>query len=312
MSDGQAGGIPPGQGAIAWDFGRARKLVAPYVGEAWDISSAEARKRLRARRRNLIHMTLQRVKDRLFEGRRRDVATVENFYDKAHAADEFAGYAPARRRVTYVDDGKVLSMCGVGNYRYKSALIEQVIEQLAPESVCEAGCGRVRHLAYFAPRFPKIRFAGFDISANAIEFGRRLQSGDAFDPRLPERPGPLDEADMERVRAVSLFKANAADLADVADDSFELVYTVSALEQMQTIAPAALRELHRVTRRYAVFCEPFADNNDILQRAYLWAGDYFRLPIRSLESFGFRVVDVVALPTKPTFTDTLVLAEKIR
>ena len=300
------------QPLVKWDIDRAVRHLDPYLGGAWDMASDKARTLRRARTKNLLHMVAQRFLERFKSGRPRDVESVAQLYEKAHAAAEFQGYKAADRYVTYLYGNRVLALNGMGNYRFKSALVEQAIEQLRPQTVCEAGCGRVRHLVYFAQRFSDTRFFGFDLSHNAVEFCRQLQLRDSFDPCLPERPGPLSQTEMARVRAISVFQANAADLAGVADNAFELTYTISALEQMHSVLPAALRELHRVTSRYAVFCEPFLDNNDSLQRAYLWSGNYFRLPIRALESYGFRVLDAVPLPTKPTFTDTLVLAEKIQ
>lgn len=300
------------QSPIVWDIDRALRHLDPYLGGAWGMSSHKARTLRRSRTKNLLHMVALRFLAKLKGGRARDLESVSGLYERAHAATEFEGYRASERYVTYLYRNRVLALNGMGNYRFKSALVEQAIEQLRPQTVCEAGCGRVRHLVYFAPRFPDTRFSGFDLSHNAVEFCRQLQLRDSFDPCLPERPGPLGQTEMARVRAISVFQANAADLAGVADNSFELTYTISALEQMHSVLPAALRELHRVTSRYVVFCEPFLDNNDALQRAYLWSGNYFRLPIRALESYGFRVLDAVPLPAKPTFTDTLVLAEKIR
>jgi hypothetical protein len=66
-----------------------------------------------------------------------------------------------------------------------------------------------------------------------------------------------------------------------------LVVTVLALEQMEHIRDAALTELARVCRRWAVMIEPFHDwNADGEQRRYVEAMRYFAAPVKELERYG--------------------------
>ena len=296
------------------DIDCAMNVIAPYIDGVWSDTSRQGKQLKRKRFKNLLHMTARFLLRKLSRNlsSRGSEADVRAFYETAHASVEFTGYRQASNHVTYLYRGQVLSLSGMGNYRLKSGLLTQILEQLHPRSVCEAGCGRIRHLAYFSPKFPEINFSGFDISENAISFGKYLQGLETFDPNLPERPGDvLSESEMQCIRAVNLFQASAANLSCVEDNAFDLVYTVSALEQMNAILPAVLKELHRVTRRYVVFFEPFADANGFFEKTYLWAGNYFHIKSADLERYGFRPLLVVPLPTKPSFADCLVVAEKM-
>ena len=57
---------------------------------------------------------------------------------------------------------------------------------------------------------------------------------------------------------ITFMQGNAAELP-FPDRSFDLVYTVHALEQMDEIAPKALSEIARVAKKRVIFIEPFRD-----------------------------------------------------
>lgn len=286
-------------------------LIDAYVKDVWDRNDPRARAALRARRNGLLRLIGQNTLNQIIaRTRSRTGSMVGEFYEAAHANEAFTGYEVGQRYVTYILGDKVLQMTGMGNYRAKSRVLERVFEIIRPESVCEAGCGRIRHLTYFAAKYPAIDFSGFDISHNAIAFGRAFQQRDVIDPRWPERSGPLTAAELQRVRAINLFQSDASDLSAVPDKSYDVVYTVSALEQMHSLLPKVLPELRRVTRRYAIFCEPFREVNGPLERAFLWSDNYFRAGAEMFKRHGLRPVNLLdCLPMKPTFKDAVLIAE---
>jgi SAM-dependent methyltransferase len=288
-------------------------LIAPYVKEVWDESDPCAREAIRQRRKGLVHLVLRNLVKQLKDGKRsRTGQMVSEFYEEAYSNRTFSGYAVGTRYVTYLLGDKVVKLTGMGNYRAKSRAIERVFDIVKPQSVCEAGCGRMKNLAYFATIFPDIRFSGFDISHNAIDTSRSLQQLDTLDLHLPERSDPLSREEMERVRRIDLFQGNAANLNGIPDKTFDITYTISALEQMHSILPDVLRELRRITRGYVVFCEPFRDVNGTLERIYLWSDNYFRADVAFVERHGFRCINLLdCLPHKPTFKDAVLIAEVV-
>jgi ubiquinone/menaquinone biosynthesis C-methylase UbiE len=77
------------------------------------------------------------------------------------------------------------------------------------------------------------------------------------------------------------------------DNSFDLVFTRQALEQMEAVRDAALAEISRVAKTHVLMLEPFADfNSSPLNRDFVAAKDYFSLPVAGLSRFGIT----------PTFT----------
>jgi hypothetical protein len=75
------------------------------------------------------------------------------------------------------------------------------------------------------------------------------------------------------------------------DGSFDLVMTVLAVEQMESIRSAALREIARVTRGHVLMLEPFRDANARgLKRLYVRSRGYFQGSIEELRGFGLTPV----------------------
>lgn len=288
-------------------------LIAPYVKEVWDKNDPRAREAIRQRRNGLVHLVLRNLVKQIKDGTRsRTGQMVGKFYEEAYSNRTFSGYAVGTRYDTYLLGDKVVKLTGMGNYRAKSRAIERVFDIVKPQSVCEAGCGRMKNLAYFATKFPDVRFSGFDISHNAIDTSCSIQQLDTLDLRLPERPNLLSSEEMERVRRIKLFQADAANLDMIPDKAFDVTYTMSALEQMHSVLPEVLRELRRITRHYVVFCEPFRDVNGILEKLYLWSDNYFRADVAFVERHGFRCINLLdCLPKKPTFKDAVLIAEVV-
>lgn len=288
-------------------------LIEPYVKEVWDREEPRAREAIRQRRNGLVHLILRNLVRQLKAGTRsRTGQMVGDFYEEAYSNRTFSGYAVGTQYVTYLLGDKVVRLTGMGNYRAKSRVLERVFDIIRPQSVCEAGCGRMKNLEYFAIKFPSVQFSGFDISHNAIDTSRSIQQLDTLDLRLPERSGPLSSEEMGQIRRINLFQGNAGSLEAVPDKAFDVTYTISALEQMHGILPDVLRELRRITRRYVVFCEPFRDVNGTLEKIYLWSDNYFRADVAFVERHGFRRINLLdCLPKKPTFKDAVLIAKVV-
>lgn len=284
--------------------------LAPYISENLAADSAEGKFRMRQRVKNLVHMILRFYIGQLRQGQREKTGKLtHNLYESNYSTAEFTGYRNAGRPVTYLFNDRVLQMVGMGNYRSKSLVLEKILETIQPKEVAEVGCGMGRHVAYMAHRFHAIHFNGIDFSASAIDLCRRVQQQDEIDLQLPEAPGPVSGKDRDAIRTASYQTGDARNLDHVADNSFDLVYTVSALEQMAAILPEALSEIRRVTKEYVVFFEPFLDGNDFLGRRFLHAGNYFRARYAEIEAAGFEILTVLdCIPLKPSFKDTVVIA----
>lgn len=161
--------------------------------------------------------------------------------------------------------------------------VRDIINQLGVKNVCEVGCGSGRNLDYLKWHLSNIDFCGYDISPwrvdNACRKGVDARVGSAFD--LP-----------------------------VKAQSFDLVFTFAALEQMNANIDEALFNIRKASSKYVLFYEPFADTNNILERIYLWTRNYFRMHSRELSDHSLRVISVdTNFPRKPTFGYAMVLCK---
>lgn len=172
------------------------------------------------------------------------------------------------------------------------------------------GCGLGIHLILLACRFPEIQFAGVELTGEGHNAARTLQAREQLPDNLVAfAPEPL--RDTAAFRRVDFRQGNAVAL-EFADGSFDLVYTVLALEQMERVRNQALAEIARVTRRHYFGMEPFRDVNESgWERLYVLGRDYLQAHIADLERHG--LVPAVAwndFPQEQFLKVCAVLAEK--
>ncbi len=119
-----------------------------------------------------------------------------------------------------------------------------------------------------------------------LDFG----SGNGFNARIMSAKFPLAEIHCIDISAARLEHArqwighrdnivykqmNGAAL-EYPDNTFDLVYTSQALEQMESVISDAVSEIVRVMKRRAVLFEPVWENADMAQRLYLKKYGYVR------------------------------------
>lgn len=199
-------------------------------------------------------------------------------------------------------------MGSMGIKRAYLLLIYRIIEKLAPRTVLEVGSGNGLNLLLLANRFPDIRFAGIELSANGVSSAKAMAVAPL--PSYLERFSPQPLLTREAPN-VTFEQASAVQLP-YDDNSFDLVLTVQALEQMEAVRSQALSEIARVARRNTVMVEPFKEwNEDGLRRLYIESAGYFRGAICELPQYRLRPIATRAdYPMKITIGVPLVVASK--
>lgn len=189
--------------------------------------------------------------------------------------------------------------------------LDEVISRLRPSSVLEVGAGNGINLLILSARYPGISFYGLEPTNGGIEAAKLvIEEG-----RLPEAlvqfsPFPLE--DIEAPARIQLKQGSAQNMP-FTDDSFDLVFTSLALEQMEAIRTDALREISRVARNWVVMLEPFKDvNSSGWRRLYVRTHDYFQGSIEELGNFGLQVEEVnLDMPHKAMLGTALVVARRM-
>jgi SAM-dependent methyltransferase len=198
----------------------------------------------------------------------------------------------------------------LGVKRVHLLYLMRIIERFSPRSVLEVGCGMGTNLAILANRFPDVAFHGIELTAAGRHAAEELRALSKL-PDVLTRFSPLPLSDTSAHRRILVDQGNAADLPY---DSyrFDLVYSVQALEQMESVRPRVLASVARVTRSAVAMFEPFADwNGGLWNRLRIAADDYFRGRVVHLEGVGLTPTLVTDnMPQKAFYGVGLVVAEK--
>ena len=195
--------------------------------------------------------------------------------------------------------------------RVHQLILLRVLEVIAPRTALEVGCGNGLNLLLLSTHFPQICFTGLELTDAGVHAAHALLRRDEMHPAAAAFfVGSI--RDPQAPHRVRLQRGTAAHLP-YRDGAFDVIYTVLALEQMESIRETVLTELRRVAARYVVMIEPFQElNADGLRRHYIASNQYFDARIDALSCFGLRPVFVLSdLPNKVSFHVGLVVAEVI-
>jgi ubiquinone/menaquinone biosynthesis C-methylase UbiE len=255
-------------------------LEGPEANRAWKSDYA------RRRRRALLRMI-----KRILGFKQRSKAAIQAEYRQAwgtgHGRYDVA--AGPQKPAAWKWRGRKLALDGMAAARLRAPLLAAVIERLEPKKVLEVGCGNGINLFSLAGDFPDVEFTGVDLTPEGIEAAKALQAHDTMPPALAEYI-PLPNPDPTAFKRIRFMQGSAAELP-FADNEFDLVYTVLAVEQMERIRDSALAEIARVSRGHVLMLEPFKDaNRKGVRRLYAVSRNYFRGSIQDLARFGLEPV----------------------
>lgn len=251
---------------------------------------------------------------RLLSGREseRDRESIESEYKDAWGA----GYRRYRLDRTDLKPkpwhwrGRKLLLDPAAAARLRTLLFAAVIDDLKPKRILEIGSGNGINLLSLAGAFPGIEFTGLELTDEGVRQARSAQS-DAKIAGILRAYSPLDTRDESAIGKIAFVQGDASAMP-FEDSSFDLVMTVLAVEQMESIRAAALREIARVTRSHTLMLEPFRDvNSRGLRRLYVKSRDYFRGSIDELRDYGLDPVWATDdFPQEAFLGTALVLARK--
>jgi ubiquinone/menaquinone biosynthesis C-methylase UbiE len=282
------------------------RAFAPYVLQRFGADDSEWR---------AIVARLERKEERRYarfrrnELPRRNRERVEEQYGGiwSRGVDEHL----AGRPTAFEWSGGTCLARSIARKRVHQLVVLKTLEAIAPRTVLEVGCGNGLNLLQLACHFPSITFAGLELTAAGVDAARQLLRSRHIHPAVASfLPGSVRDA--EARGRVHLHRGDASQLP-YRSGGFEVICTLLALEQMESIREAVLTELRRVASRYVVMIEPFHElNAEGLRRHYIESNQYFDARIASLPRFGLRPVFTLHdMPNKVLFHVGLVVAEVI-
>jgi ubiquinone/menaquinone biosynthesis C-methylase UbiE len=284
-------------------------MFDPFVERKVAADDPEWRRAIRQRKRK----TLLKILRRWLLRHRRDEQNVVSEYSKAWRQIVYANYSldqPPPRYSPWEWRGQRMLASTFGATRVRQLLLIRVLERVRPRRVLEVGCGNGINLLLLAGRFPKVEFAGIELTEEGQAAAVALQDLPELPPEMQAyAPEPLE--DVSAFRRIRFLQGSAAQLP-FTDGEIDLVFTVLSLEQMERIRQQALSEIARVARQHTLMIEPFADvNNSFWPRLNVVRRDYFRGRIGDLAGHGLHPIVVTDdFPQESFLKVCAVLAEK--
>ncbi|MGK2913433.1 MAG: class I SAM-dependent methyltransferase [Porticoccaceae bacterium] len=264
------------------------RLFAPFVQRRAGSGDAEWNSLLRARKRSILRKSLRRLALGWVPRHQRRAGTVIGEYSEVWDRIDYASYDPAKAPTRYSLwqwGNERLLASNIGATRFRQLILIQLIAALKPRRVLEVGCGNGINLLLLAGRFPDVAFTGVELTQAGHSAARRLQQQATLPPHLAAF-APLPIVDPTAFRRIDFQQGDATALS-FPDGSFDLVYTVLALEQMERVRERALAEIARVTGRHLFAIEPFRDVSEgVWARLYTLGRNYFQGRIDDLPRYG--------------------------
>ncbi len=289
---------------------RAAETFAPFIArEIGPEDDREWQALLTGRGRKILKRRLRRQFLGWLDGGRRAPEVVQQVYGKTWDETPLAHLVDTNARAVPISWGQRRMLAGApGLKRVHLLHMMRVIDALQPRSVLEVGCGMGINLFVLAARFPDITFHGIDLTASGI---KAIQDWAAQDnlPQYLLDYSPEPSQDPTAHRRLQVRQGNAAELP-YDNNSFDLVYSISALEQMEAIRGSVMAQIKRVSNGHVAMVEAFRDwNRWGMRRNYIVAQDYFACRLRDLPGYGLAPVFVTDdLPSKVNMAHGLVVA----
>lgn len=268
------------------DHDAIESAYLPFLLEGPDANRAWRSDYARRRRRALLRL-IKRILGLKQSGKAAIQAEYGQAWGTGHGHYDIA--PGPQKPAAWKWRGRKLALDGMAAARLRAPLLAAVIERLEPKKVLEVGCGNGINLFSLAGDFPDVEFTGIELAPAGIEAARAVQAQDKLPPALAEYI-PLPNPDPAAFKRIKFVQGSAAQLP-FADNEFDLVFTVLAVEQMERIREAALSEIARVSRGHVLMLEPFKDaNRKGVRRLYAVSRNYFRGSIQDLARFGLEPV----------------------
>jgi ubiquinone/menaquinone biosynthesis C-methylase UbiE len=272
------------------------RLVAPYTLESYSVSDQRWKAIVSAQHKYVNSKLLQRKLLSRF-GLTKSAASfrspeyVKETYDRIWLDHNIPPKAKpgSSQKITYLtwrDRGLALVKGSMARSHLDRLI--HLIGLLKPRRVLEVGCGSGLNLFPISMVYPEISFSGLELSKSGVDTAKKLVQMNALPEELIDFC-PCPVTDRSAFRRVSFVQGTAASLP-FEPESFDLVFSRLAIEQMDHIKDQVFREIARVSARNAAFIEPFSDFcQSELQRLSTIKKNHFGSPVSSLAAYRLQV-----------------------
>lgn len=271
----------------------------PYVKTQLSVSSSQWRSIIKSNQKKQWQDRMRRfLFGKLFKKERTQTSILQN-YSKQWVDRPFSMQLAVDGPVVPCVWGDQPYMArAVGIKRVHMLYLFHLMEKLQPKTVLEVGSGNGLNLLALAGRFEGLQLTGVELTPTGVAVSNRVLNTQGVPEDIKTfAPQPLLHCDDVTSR-VRFMQGSAAQLP-FEDNTFDVVFTSLALEQMEMIRSKALSEIQRVAKQHVIMIEPFREYNDGMRRNYILAQSYFSGRIKELTRYKL----------KPCFVDESVPAK---
>lgn len=188
-------------------------------------------------------------------------------------------------------------------------MLNNVFNQLGCRNILEVGSGRGDNIVSLSLENPSLNLTGLELTESGLRRSRELVGNPQFATNTVDIIKSAAGSDSGKVNFI---KGDALKMP-FADGFFDIAFTTLVLEQIPYGYPKVLREIRRVTSRYAVFIEAFSEANNLRSRLHLKKFDYFSSSYSKFKDFGFKpIVFFTDYPQKENQGSGLLVTEIIK
>ena len=208
----------------------------------------------------------------------------------------------------YLKNNYFFSSTGILNRIWLSC-IYKFLQKKKINKVLEIGSGIGTNIFFLASFFPKKKFYGLELTTIGTNIAKNILKKKIKDEiyfGFPIKPS-------RKILNNCNFQSGNAKKIKYKDNSFELVFSLTALENMDHIKNEVINEMIRVSSKYKIFIEPFTDcNTNILKKLHHRGSQYFNLSINELRKFPLKIISIEKeVVQKISLSHLIVICEKI-
>ncbi|MFT5519434.1 MAG: ubiquinone/menaquinone biosynthesis C-methylase UbiE [Enterobacterales bacterium] len=283
-----------------------KNIIEPFVQKTYDVSTKEWSELELSMRKMFRWRYIKNILNPFYNEKK--VEIVKSSYELNWAVTEMPKVCrePATH---YTWNDSYYYMSSFAEKKFHMYLLQQQLTSLGAKKILEVGSGNGVMAIASALGVEDAEVFGIELTDTGVEKANYiLQNNDELQKIKDFVPFDVKNDELK----VSFESRNACSLP-YDDETFDVVYTSLALEQMNSVIEQVLSEIFRVSKKHVVFIEPFSDFNQTkLQKYYTRSRNYFSHTVEDMKKYGFEPVEVISdFPVKMTRGAGLLLAKKI-